>query len=70
MTGLKTTFGIQSSWQPLKPKWEATKSVWDDPVSREFEEKFMVPLAEQINQTESALEYLANVIDQAKRNVR
>ncbi|MEN8217834.1 MAG: hypothetical protein ABFS56_15990 [Pseudomonadota bacterium] len=45
-------------------------SVWDDPVSREFEEKFMEPLAAQINQTESALEDLANVIDQAKRKVR
>ncbi|RKZ82567.1 MAG: hypothetical protein DRR19_20445 [Candidatus Parabeggiatoa sp. nov. 1] len=70
MSGLKTAFGIQSSWQPLKQKWEATTSVWNDPVSREFEENFMVPLAAQINQTQNALEELANIIAQAKRNVR
>jgi len=63
-------FDIQSSWQPFKQKWEATKSVWDDSVSREFEEKFMVPLATQINKTQSALEELSNVITQAKKNLR
>ena len=70
MTRLTTAFGIESSWQPLKQKWESTTSVWDDSVSREFEEKFLLPLAAQINQTQSALENLANVVAQAQRNVR
>ncbi len=68
MSGLQTDFDMP--WQRLKQKWEDTKTLWNDPVSRDFEERFMVPLAEQINQTQNALEKLSNMIAQAKRNMR
>jgi len=45
MSGLQTDFDMP--WQRLKQKWENTKTLWNDPVSREFEEIFMVPLGEQ-----------------------
>lgn len=63
-------FGLEGSWKRLHQKWEQTKSVWDDPVSRDFERKLMIPLAEQELRTQRELECLAQVVEQARRNVR
>ena len=54
----------------LQQKWEQTKTGWDDPVSREFEQTFLVPLAEQVQQTQLELERLKEVIIQAQRAIK
>ncbi|GAK60501.1 hypothetical protein U27_00398 [Candidatus Vecturithrix granuli] len=56
--------------QKLKHRWETTKTLWNDPVSREFEKNVMVPLGEQIRNTQRELDRMAQVIEQARRNVR
>ena len=56
--------------QKLKHRWEATKTVWNDPVSREFEKNVMIPLGEQIQNTQREVSRLLHVIEQARRNVR
>ncbi len=54
----------------LKHRWETTKTVWNDPVSREFEKNVIVPLGQQIRNTQQELNRLFQVIEQARRNVR
>ncbi|MBD3308374.1 hypothetical protein GF339_18205 [candidate division KSB3 bacterium] len=63
-------FGLETSWQKLRQRWEQTKSVWHDPVSRDFEKNLILPLADQQDRTVRELERLTEVIEQARRNVR
>jgi hypothetical protein len=67
---MKDNFGLYEAWQKLHQKWEQTKAAWDDPVSREFEHNFLIPLAEQEERTQRELEKLTHVIEQARRNVK
>ena len=67
---MKDNFGLYESWQRLRQKWEQTKTAWNDPVSREFEQTFLIPLAEQEERTQRELEKLTHVIEQARRNVK
>ena len=63
-------FGLDNSWKKLQQKWQQTKSVWHDQVCVEFEQTFLVPLAEQEERTQRELERLTQAIEQATRNVR
>jgi len=63
-------FGLAVTWQKFCLTWEQTKALWNDPVSRDFEQKAVLPLAEQEERTQRELERLTDVIEQARRNVR
>jgi pantothenate kinase len=61
---------LETPWKKLQQKWEQTKTGWDDPVSLEFEQTFLLPLAEQIQSTQRELERLKEVIIQAQRAIK
>jgi len=61
---------IETPWKKLQQKWIQTKADWDDPVSIEFEQSFLVPLAEQIRHTQRELGKLIEFIIQAKRMIK
>ncbi len=63
-------FGLEVAWRTLMQRWQQTKTAWNDPVSRTFEERVMRPLAGQEERTQRELERLTEVIDQARRHVR
>jgi hypothetical protein len=53
--GLKTTGTL----------WEEARSGWDDPVSRDFENNYWLPLKNQVEATLSALDRLAPILARA-----
>ena len=52
----------------LIKKWLDTKVDWDDPVSEEFEKKFLEELEHDVKHTVGALDVMANVMNQIKRD--
>ena len=56
--------------QALRQRWSDTQSVWNDPVSRAFEQEYLVPLENQTQATQREMERLAQVIAQAKHGVK
>lgn len=62
--------GFNAAWKKVRQRWEHTKSIWNDPVSRQFEQNMMVSLGEQMQQTQHELERLIQTIEQAQRNMR
>lgn len=65
---LTTSTGrLHRSMSELKDKWIEAKSHWDDATSREFAEKYLDPLPPQLTLTLSAIQRLAELIEQAER---
>ena len=56
--------------QRLMQQWTASESVWNDQVRRDFEKQYMTPLLEQTEATNKEAARLAEVIAQARRNVK
>jgi hypothetical protein len=50
---------LHKAWKKLVLDWEATKQVWRDSVSRQFEEKYLAPLEPQIDATLQRMRALA-----------
>ncbi len=48
--------------------WEETRAGWDDPVSRDFENNYWLPLKTQIEATLGALDRLAPILARAQRD--
>jgi hypothetical protein len=55
---------LHSSYKDLKPRWEDVQDSWDDVVQRDFDEKYLKPLDEQIQATLRAMDRLAEVMAQ------
>jgi hypothetical protein len=70
VNGMAAWLEIETPWKKLQQKWEQTTTCWDDPVSREFEQTFLFPLAEQVQQTQLELERLKEVIIKAQRAIK
>lgn len=61
---------LLEAWQRLSRTREHVRGVWNDPVYRQFEREFWQPLETQMPPTFKELERLAQVIAQARQNVR
>ena len=59
---------LQKSWKNLLAHWEATKLHWHDPVSREFEARYLDPVAPQIASTLDRMQALAGVLAAANHD--
>ncbi|MBC7264335.1 MAG: hypothetical protein H5T64_08235 [Chloroflexi bacterium] len=71
MSNLNTiTAELDEAWQRLRQRWEETKAMWNDPVRWQFEREFWQPLESQVPIILKEMERLAQVIAQARRNVR
>ena len=51
----------------LRECWAETKEMWDDAVSREFEEKYLEPLIPHLRLTSAAIHEMSKVMDDARR---
>lgn len=61
---------LDSSWQALRQRWEITRPLWNDAVTRDFERDLWALLAAQVPATQQELAKLADVIGKAQRNVK
>jgi hypothetical protein len=71
MAELSSTIAqLDTAWRALQQRWAATKSLWSDKVSRDFERELWVQLEGQVPATQREMQRLAEVIAKARRNVK
>lgn len=61
---------VQQSLQRLLQKWDAAQQVWNDPVSREFQQQYLEPLHKQTRAAKQQIEKIAQVIASARQSVK
>ncbi|NWJ47150.1 MAG: hypothetical protein HXX08_14915 [Chloroflexi bacterium] len=61
---------LENSWRILAQCWEQTKTVWDDKARRDFETAYWSALEPLSLAAQRELANLAQVINQAQRNVK
>ncbi|HIC87993.1 MAG TPA: hypothetical protein EYP04_01105 [Anaerolineae bacterium] len=61
---------LQQAWQQLRRQWQETAALWNDPVRWQFEQEFWQPLERQVPATLQEMDRLAQVMAQARQNVR
>jgi len=52
----------------LTTSWQQTRSHWRDAKAREFEERYLVPLVEEISRVGPVLEELDAVLTKIRKN--
>lgn len=65
-----TSNQLQTAWQHLRNQWQKTAEAWNDSVRWQFEREFWQPLESQMPRTIQEMERLAQVIAQARQNVK
>jgi len=58
---------LGKAMKELLMHWEETKQVWNDPVSRTFEQEHLVPLTMDLRTTIAAMGQMALVLDNIRR---
>jgi hypothetical protein len=58
---------VNLAMKSLRYRWEETKGHWKDPVSRDFETRFWLPLDAQVLTTLRVIDRLAQAIAKAKQ---
>ena len=52
----------------LQARWIDTKTGWDDAASAHFEKKFLEPLEADLRTAETAMDHMAAVLNQIRRD--
>ena len=58
---------LTDGMKTLGAVWDETRAVWDDAVARDFEERFWKPLEAQTGDAVGAIDRLAVVLSQVRR---
>ncbi len=58
---------IYDAQKTARGRWEATEAAWDDAVRREFDEKYMEPLDQLVNDGLRAIDQLSVLFGQIRR---
>jgi hypothetical protein len=58
---------LNDALKNMRILWEETKTGWNDPVSQEFEERYWIPLDNQVVATLRAMDRLAPILARAQR---
>lgn len=58
---------LMRAWRKLREKWADTKTHWNDPVSHQFEERYLRPLGPGVQGALTAIQRLAAVLEQAEK---
>ena len=53
----------------LQQKWAEAKGSWNDPVSEEFEKRYLDPLNADVRSAVTAMEHMSAVLHQVHRAV-
>ena len=59
---------LQGALKELRARWDEAKAKWDDPMSREFEKRYLAPLEPTVRNTVSAMEKMDAILAQARRD--
>ncbi len=59
---------LQGALKELRARWDQAKAKWDDPMSREFEKRYLAPLEPRVRSTLSAMEKMDSILAQARRD--
>ena len=59
---------LGKAMKELLIQWEETKQVWDDPVSRRFEQQYLTPLQMDLKTAIAAMGQMALVLDNIRRD--
>ena len=57
-------------WKALILRWEETKTVWNDPVRREFDKVYWQALERQTHDTMEEMQRLAQTTAKARQSVK
>jgi hypothetical protein len=60
---------LSEAFQRVRQRWEATKEIWNDTVSQDFEQNYWSSLEHQTQATLAEMSRLAEIISQAHRSV-
>ena len=58
---------LQKAARRLSERWAETKEVWNDKMSREFEEEFLWPIAPHLKLSIASIHELSEVLDHSGR---
>jgi hypothetical protein len=61
---------LQKATKRLQDAWRQTNESWNDPVSEEFQAKFLDPIIPQMQLALAAIHQLTEVLDRAERDCR
>jgi len=59
---------IAGSLRDLFLLWANTKVSWNDPVSQQFEETFLLPMEGDLRQAASAMDQMASILAKVKHD--
>jgi hypothetical protein len=59
---------LQGALKELRAHWDQAKSKWDDPMSREFEKRYLAPLEPMVRNTISAMDKMDGILAKARRD--
>jgi hypothetical protein len=59
---------LAKALKELRLAWSETQSSWDDPISRSFEERYLVPLDPDAKKAMEAMGAMAVLLEQARRD--
>ena len=59
---------LTKSMKELLAKWTDLRGGWDDPRSRAFEEKFLFHMQQDLKNAVGAMDQMAILLEQAKRD--
>ena len=58
---------LAKSLKDLTDRWADTKMDWDDVVSQRFEERFLAPLDLDLRNATGAMDHMAQLLSQIRR---
>ena len=59
---------LQGALKELRAHWDQARTKWDDPMSREFEKRYLAPLEPMVRNTISAMDKMDTILAQARRD--
>jgi hypothetical protein len=62
-----TSISLADGLKTVLERWDDTRAVWDDPISRDFEAGYVDPLKALVQSTIQAIDRLAPILARAQR---
>ena len=59
---------LVTALKDLRVRWDTVRTLWDDPVARDFELKFLEPLEGKVRSGVSAMENMYEMVLKARKD--
>lgn len=57
---------LNKAYKELNARWQQTLSDWNDPVSKAFAEKYLLPIEHELRMTGKAMDQMSRLLSQIK----